>query len=80
MYISNKISSYRALSDAGTTLSDIEKQVYASYVYGDCTCGQIVLYKVGITGIPIINVNNNCSSESLLGVALDLATYVYSIG
>src|SRR4030095_10679230 len=37
---------------------------HASYIYGDSTCGQRVLYDVGMTGIPIINVNNNCSSGS----------------
>lgn len=52
-----------ALSDAGIALSDIN-QAYASYVYGDSTCGQTALYQVGMTGIPIINVNNNCSSGS----------------
>lgn len=52
-----------ALADAGITLSDVE-QAYASYVYGDSTSGQTALYQVGMTGIPIINVNNNCSSGS----------------
>ncbi|WP_379969310.1 lipid-transfer protein [Ectobacillus sp. sgz5001026] len=52
-----------ALADAGIALSDVE-QAYASYVYGDSTCGQTALYQVGMTGIPIINVNNNCSSGS----------------
>ncbi|WP_318504099.1 thiolase C-terminal domain-containing protein [Bacillus sp. T3] len=52
-----------ALKDAGISYSDVE-QAYASYVYGDSTCGQTALYKVGMTGIPIINVNNNCSSGS----------------
>lgn len=52
-----------ALDDAGIHLSDVE-QAYASYVYGDSTCGQTALYQVGMTGIPIINVNNNCSSGS----------------
>lgn len=52
-----------ALKDAGIDLSDIE-QAYASYVYGDSTCGQTAFYQVGMTGIPIINVNNNCSSGS----------------
>ncbi|WP_051633549.1 beta-ketoacyl synthase N-terminal-like domain-containing protein [Bacillus sp. UNC41MFS5] len=52
-----------ALKDAGIELSKVE-QAYASYVYGDSTCGQTALYKVGMTGIPIINVNNNCSSGS----------------
>ncbi len=52
-----------ALKDAGIDLTDIE-QAYASYVYGDSTCGQTALYQVGMTGFPIINVNNNCSSGS----------------
>ncbi|MGN7398011.1 lipid-transfer protein [Peribacillus frigoritolerans] len=52
-----------SLEDAGIPLSDVQ-QAYASYVYGDSTCGQTALYKVGMTGIPIINVNNNCSSGS----------------
>lgn len=51
------------LEDAGLELSDIE-QAYAGYVYGDSTSGQAALYKVGMTGIPVINVNNNCSSGS----------------
>jgi sterol carrier protein 2 len=33
-------------------------------VYGDSTCGQKALYGVGMTGIPIVNVNNNCSTGS----------------
>ncbi|WNS76165.1 lipid-transfer protein [Bacillus sp. DTU_2020_1000418_1_SI_GHA_SEK_038] len=52
-----------ALHDAGIDLSEVQ-QAYASYVYGDSTCGQTALYQVGMTGIPIINVNNNCSSGS----------------
>jgi acetyl-CoA acetyltransferase len=52
-----------ALKDAGISLSDVD-QAYASYVYGDSTSGQTALYRVGMTGIPIINVNNNCSSGS----------------
>lgn len=52
-----------ALADAGINFSEVE-QAYASYVYGDSTCGQTALYQVGMTGIPIINVNNNCSSGS----------------
>ncbi|MBO3273772.1 lipid-transfer protein [Pseudomonas schmalbachii] len=53
----------QALADAGLDLSDIQ-QAYAGYVYGDSTCGQKALYRVGMTGIPVINVNNNCSTGS----------------
>lgn len=52
-----------ALEDAGIDYSEIQ-QAYASYVYGDSTCGQRALYLVGMTGIPIFNINNNCSSGS----------------
>jgi sterol carrier protein 2 len=52
-----------ALTDSGLALEDIQ-QVYASYVYGDSTCGQAAFYQVGMTGVPVINVNNNCSSGS----------------
>ena len=53
----------RALRDAGLGYAQVE-QVYAGYVYGDSTAGQRVLYEVGMTGIPIVNVNNNCSTGS----------------
>ena len=52
-----------ALADAGVDYADI-KQAYAGYVFGDSTCGQRALYEVGLTGIPIFNVNNNCSTGS----------------
>lgn len=52
-----------ALTDAGLGYELIQ-QAYAGYVYGDSTCGQNALYQVGMTGIPVINVNNNCSTGS----------------
>lgn len=52
-----------ALGDAGIGYDAIQ-QAYVGYVYGDSTCGQHALYRVGMTGIPIINVNNNCSTGS----------------
>lgn len=52
-----------ALADAGIDYTEVQ-QAYASYVYGDSTCGQTALYGVGMSGIPVINVNNNCSSGS----------------
>ena len=53
----------QALADAGVAYGAIE-QVYAGYVYGDSTCGQKTVYRVGMTGVPIVNVNNNCSTGS----------------
>jgi acetyl-CoA acetyltransferase len=52
-----------ALDDAGIDYGLVE-QAYAGYVYGDSTAGQRALYDVGMTGIPIFNVNNNCSTGS----------------
>jgi len=52
-----------ALADAGLDLAAVQ-QAYAGYVYGDSTSGQNALYRVGMTGIPVINVNNNCSTGS----------------
>lgn len=52
-----------ALEDAGVSLEQIE-QAYAGYVHGDSTSGQKALYGVGMTGIPVVNVNNNCSTGS----------------
>lgn len=53
----------KALLDAGIAYSEVQ-QAYAGYVFGDSTCGQRALYEVGLTGIPIFNVNNNCSTGS----------------
>ena len=52
-----------ALADAGVEYSEVQ-QAYVGYVYGDSTAGQRALYEVGLTGVPIVNVNNNCSTGS----------------
>jgi acetyl-CoA acetyltransferase len=52
-----------ALKDAGVPY-DAVQQAYVSYVYGDSTAGQAAIYGVGLTGIPVFNLNNNCSSGS----------------
>ena len=65
-----------ALADAGTGYDQVQ-QAYAGYVYGDSTCGQRALYEVGMTGIPIVNVNNNCSTGS---TALFLARQAVASG
>lgn len=51
------------LADAGISYPAIE-QAYVGYVYGDSTSGQAALYPSGLSGIPIINVNNNCATGS----------------
>ncbi len=65
-----------ALADAGIGYDQVE-QAYAGYVYADSTAGQSALYRVGITGIPIVNVNNNCSTGS---TALYLARQMVASG
>jgi sterol carrier protein 2 len=65
-----------ALADAGIDYADIQ-QAYVGYVYGDSTSGQKALYKVGMTGIPVFNVNNNCSTGS---TALFLARQAIASG
>ncbi|XP_014295008.1 sterol carrier protein 2 [Microplitis demolitor] len=53
----------KALKDARVSYDSI-KGAAVGYVYGDSTCGQRALYEVGLTGCPIFNVNNNCSTGS----------------
>ena len=65
-----------ALTDAGIPYEKIQ-QAYAGWVYGDSTAGQRALYKVGKTGIPVINVNNNCATGS---TALFLARQAVEAG
>lgn len=62
-YVMAKEAGEKALKDAGIGYQEIE-QVFAGYVYGDSTCGQRAAYTLGLTGIPILNVNNNCSTGS----------------
>lgn len=52
-----------ALKDANLSYEHVG-QAYAGWVYGDSTAGQAALYKVGLSGIPVVNVNNNCSTGS----------------
>ena len=52
-----------ALDDAGIDYALVQ-QAYVGYVYGDSTAGQAAIYGVGLTGIPVFNLNNNCSTGS----------------
>ncbi|MFB7721656.1 MULTISPECIES: lipid-transfer protein [unclassified Nocardia] len=56
-------SGTKALADAGIDYREIE-QAYVGYVYGESTSGQRAVYELGMTGIPVVNVNNNCSTGS----------------
>ncbi len=68
-----------ALEDAGVPFGEIQ-QAYVGYCYGDSTVrergraflcffdksqsGNRALYESGLSGVPIVNVNNNCSTGS----------------
>lgn len=65
-----------ALNDARIDYEQIQ-QAYVGYVYGDSTAGQRALYEVGMTGIPVVNVNNNCATGS---TALFLARQAVASG
>ena len=52
-----------ALTDAGITYPDVE-QACVGYVHADSTAGQRAVYELGMTGIPVQNLNNNCASGS----------------
>jgi sterol carrier protein 2 len=53
----------KALADAGIPYDSVEQAV-VGYCYGDSTCGQRAVYGLGLTGLPVYNVNNNCSTGS----------------
>ncbi|MDP1026991.1 lipid-transfer protein [Sphingomonas sp. KR1UV-12] len=65
-----------ALADAGLEYGQVQ-QAFVGYVYADSTAGQSALYRLGLTGIPIVNVNNNCSTGS---TALYLARQMVEAG
>ena len=65
-----------ALADAHLDYAQVQ-QVYAGYVYGDSCSGQRAAYAVGLSGVPVLNVNNNCSTGS---TALFLARQAVASG
>ncbi|RZF42070.1 hypothetical protein LSTR_LSTR006663 [Laodelphax striatellus] len=66
----------KALQDAKLPIDSVE-QACIGYVYGDSTCGQRAMYQLGMNGIPIYNVNNNCATGS---TALILAKQLVQSG
>jgi acetyl-CoA acetyltransferase len=56
-------SGTKALEDAGIPF-DAVQQAVVGYCYGESTSGQRAVYQLGLTGIPVYNVNNNCSTGS----------------
>ncbi|KAI1388195.1 thiolase-like protein [Hypoxylon trugodes] len=65
----------KAMLDAHINYDDVEQGI-ACYCYGDSTCGQRVFYQFGMTQIPVLNVNNNCSTGST-GLSMARNTIAY---
>ena len=65
-----------ALKMAGVPYERVE-QAFCGYVNGMSTNGQRAVYGLGMTGIPVYNVNNNCSTGS---TALYLGWQAVSFG
>jgi len=59
-----KEASHNALKDCGLSYIDNVDVVVASYCYGEPTSGQRAVYELGLSGVPVFNTNNNCSSAS----------------
>ena len=60
---SQSLHIFSAFFIPGITYDSVEA-AFVGYVYGESTTGQAALYQLGLTGIPITNVNNNCSTGS----------------
>jgi acetyl-CoA acetyltransferase len=69
-----------ALSDADMTVRDIQA-VFCGGVYTDIADGHRIMGEIGMTGIPIVNVENACSSgSSALRLAYQqVATGLYDV-
>ncbi|MEU4995044.1 lipid-transfer protein [Streptomyces sp. NPDC021622] len=53
----------KALDDAGISYEEVE-QVPVGYCFQASTAGQRAAYELGLTGVPVYNVNNNCATAS----------------
>ncbi|WP_411140507.1 lipid-transfer protein [Streptomyces sp. x-80] len=51
----------KALADAGIGYEAVE-QVPVGYCHQASTAGQRAVYELGLTGVPVYNVNNNCAT------------------
>ncbi|MFF0398555.1 lipid-transfer protein [Streptomyces sp. NPDC005248] len=52
-----------ALADAGVRYEQVQ-QVPVGYCFQASTAGQRAAYELGLTGVPVYNVNNNCATGS----------------
>jgi sterol carrier protein 2 len=65
-----------ALDEAGIEFDAVEAAV-CGYAFSDSTAGQAAVYRLGLTGLPVYNVNNACASGS---TALSLARTLVQAG
>jgi acetyl-CoA acetyltransferase len=63
--LETSLSSLLRIVHASGITYDVIEAAFVGYVYGASTCGQSALYQLGLTGIPITNVNNNCATGSV---------------
>ncbi len=54
-------SGTKALEDAGIAYDQVQ-QAYTGFCYGESCSGHRAVYGLGITGVPVFNVNSNCST------------------
>jgi acetyl-CoA acetyltransferase len=52
-----------ALADAGVSYDEVQRAA-VGYVFQPSAAGQRALYDIGLTGVPVVNVNNNCATGS----------------
>ncbi len=71
-----KESGTKALEDAGISYDEVQAG-FVGFIYAESTAGNRAAYELGMTGIPIVNVNNNCSTGS---TALFLAAQAVKFG
>ncbi len=57
------LATKRAVNDANIKYTEVEN-AFVGWMYNESCAGQRVLYELGMTGIPIVNVNNACATGS----------------
>jgi acetyl-CoA acetyltransferase len=63
LFAESASAAHAALDEAGVDFDAVEAAV-CGYAFSDSTAGQAAVYRLGLTGLPIYNVNNACASGS----------------
>lgn len=53
----------KAIHDSNVEYKEID-HAFVGYIFQQSCAGQRVIYEAGMTGIPVVNVNNNCATGS----------------